>query len=776
MVCMDRKNIATLLHRATALVTLVAAVLAMAAQDATRQQHNPVFDPATGDYTFNYELGEVIITGDVFKGYSPWKRNPALDLVRELIDDRDSYRPEACGCISRHRHDILALALTEAHQGALKKLLALRPDIFIKYIDVYPSTEPNLNLSHRESSSTQYFRSAPGGARTEVHDKYRTGIDDFLTEDQLDGLQEKLFCEADLFSGSIELLDERFTSPLSPLGTIVYRFAILDTLIVDGYPCLDLAFAPVDPYAYTFNGHIYVDASERFIRRVQMTTPSEMKMNYVKNILLMQTFHRPDTLARRFSKTHELTYIRFSVGKAGGASVRRECTYGNYIYEGSDAPPAGVPARINPSWSLRLNRDMMSELRTHAPYRLVENIAMMAYNNYLPSSLTEPKVWWGPVTSFASINSIEGVRFRVGGKSSAHLHPHWGGRFYVAYGTRDRRIKYMAELEYSFNRKEHQFEEFPCNSLRLHADSDIYPLWKRKPDEGWDNLFESWRFSRFYHFPYALQQRQELSYNLETASGLSGQLVLRHRTFTHPDDDFSSLRLVPEGGIRQTELEVALRYAPGEELRLAADGRHPLRKERPVFTLTHTMAQAGLLGTGYDYQRTEFTWRQRLRFGAYGYADNTVRAGRVWTPAVPAPLLIVPNVSSSGSIVDGELTSHTLKLLTDRYVSWNVTCRLRGLLFNHIPIVKQWGWREVIGARTLWLPGTVLEHSTDGALYQPGNPYVSSPLAPLPSIRMVIGIDNIFRIVEVDYYRRITHRDLLSSGSDGIEVKIKLQL
>lgn len=756
------------------MLTILAATLTVAAQDVVSSQ-DPVFDPATGDFTFNFGLDEVVINGDIFEGYSPWKSNPALDLVRELIDHRADYRPDDNGCLSRHRHDILALALADASQGALKKILALRPDIFLKYIDTYPSTDPSLNLSNRESSSTEYFRSAPGGARTEVEQKYRTGIDDFLTEDQIDGLQNKLFCEADIFSGSIELLDERFTSPLSPLGTVVYRFALLDTLLVEGYPCLDLTFVPVDPRSFTFTGHIYVDAAEHFIRRVQMTTPPEMKMNYVKSIRLMQTFDRTDSLSPCCDKMHEIIYIRFAVGKAGGASALRECHYSHYVHD-KDTAPASRPMPVSPSYSWRTNRDMMTELRTHAPYRLLESIAMMAYNNYLPSSLVEPKVYWGPVTSFLSINSIEGVRFQAGGKTTAYLHPHLGGRFYVAYGTRDQRFKYMGELEYSFNRKQHFFDEFPTHSLRLHADNDLYPIWKRKPGEGWDNIWESWNFGRFYHFPYALQQRQELSYNFELKCRLSGQLAVRHHTFTNPDDGFSDIRLVPDGGIGQMELEAGLRYAPGEEVRLAADGRHPLHKETPIFTLTHTMARAGLLGTDYDYQHTEFTYRQRYRFGAYGYADNTVRAGRVWTPDVPAPLLIVPNVSSAGSLVDGELNSSTLKLLADRYVAWNVTCKFKGILFNHIPVVRKWGWREIVGTRTLWLPGTVLEHATDGTLFDFGSPYVSAPLAPLPSIRMVVGIDNIFNIVEVDYYRRLTYRDVLSSGSDGIEVKVKLQL
>ena len=761
------------LRKGMLFIALLLVVLGASAQEVS-QPSEPLFDPATGDYTFNFELGEVVINGDVFKGYSPWKSNPALDLVRELLDQRDLYRPDVNGCLSRGRRDKLALALSEASHGALKKLLAMDPALFIKYIDVYPVTEPNLNLTNRESSGIQYFRSAPGGAHTEVHETYRSGVDDFLTEDQIDGLKDKLFCETDIFGGSIELLDERFTSPLSPLGTIAYRFAILDTLIVDGHPCLDLAFVPIDPGSNTFNGHIYVDAGQHFVRRIQMTTPTEVKMNYVKGIMLVQTFRRDDAPSLHYNKSYELSFIRFSVGKAGGAVVRHECEYSDYRYD--ENVPVAAPLPISPSYELRMNRDMMAELRTRAPYRLMEDIAMMAYNNYLPSSLKDPKMWWGPVTSTVSFNGIEGLRLRVGGKTTAHLNPHLGGRFYVAYGTRDRRFKYMGELEYSFNRKEHQFDEFPYNALRLHADRDLYTLGKRKPDEGWDNVWESWRFCRFYHHPYALQQRQELTYQLETACGLGGKLTVRHHTFTDPDDGFSDRPFVPEGGIGQMELEAALRYAPGEQLRLTADGRYILRKEQPVFTLTHTMARAGLLGTDYSCQHTEFTYRQRLRFGAYGYADNSVRAGRVWTPDVPAPLLIVPNISSAGSIVDGTLTSSSLRLVTDRYISWNVTGKFKGIIFNHIPWVKQWGWREIIGARTLWLPRSVLEHSLDGTLYEPGSPATSSPLAPLPSLRMTFGIDNIFNVVEVDYHRRLTYRDNLSTGSDGIEVKVKLHL
>ena len=735
-----------------------------------------IFDPSTGDFTFSLELGEVVIDGDIFKGYSPWKSNPALDIVKELISNRDSYRADRNGCIHRDRNDRMSIALSDATQGALKKVLALRPDIFLKYVDTYPATEPVLHLTCRESSSTEYFESPPNGQSLITHVKYRTGIDDFLTEDEIDGLQDKLFCETDLFAPAIELLDERFTSPLSPFGIIAYRFAITDTVIVNGTPCIDLLFAPVNPRSNSFTGHIWVDTTNHIIRRVQMSTPPEMQLNFVKNITIIQTYEEKDNHSL---KMHELAYMRFGFGKAGSAVVHKETDFDDYTFPSATdsitTPVKSVDrAKQIPSQSFSLNRQMMNELRTHTPYRIAENIAMMAYNNYLPSSLDEPKIWWGPITTLVSINNIEGIRFRLGGKTSAFLNPHIGGKFYIAYGTRDQRFKYMGELEYSFIKKKYQFDEFPIHSIRLHADNDIYPIWQRKPDNGWDNLFESWR--HFYHYPYALQQRQELSYNWEFRNGFSGQFMLRHHSFTNPNDGFSDIRLIPETGLNQSEMELSLRYAPGEQLRMSVEGRYSLRKERPIFTISHTIANKGIAGSDYNYQHTEFSYRQRWRLGAYGYIDNNVKAGRVWTPNVPVPLLIVPNVSTSYSIHNGVLEDSSMKLVSDRYISWNATSKLKGVIFNHIPLIRNWGWHEIIGMRTIWLPESVLEHGSDGTLFDMTSGNTSSTLAPKPSIRLVLGVDNIFRIMEIDYYRRITYRDMLSTGSDGIQLKLKIRL
>lgn len=57
-----------------------------------------------------------------------------------------------------------------------------------------------------------------------------------------------------------------------------------------------------------------------------------------------------------------------------------------------------------------------------------------------------------------SANNLEGIRFRVGGMTTANLSDRWFADGYLAYGVDDRKLKYNATLTHSFNKKEYHRE------------------------------------------------------------------------------------------------------------------------------------------------------------------------------------------------------------------------------------------------------------------------------------------------------------------------------
>lgn len=772
-------------------------------------------------------LDEVVVSAKVLRTRRSLKDNPAFAIVNDIVNHIDEYRPSTNGTASRERRDVTSVALDNHRTGILKYELKHNPEIFLKYLS-YDATpgDPVVYISCHEKSYVERFDEHGNSIRpTAIYklDKTsgetaltrletalsvqhsataegmtafsrRTGIDDFLSEDEIEGPLNHYIGNTDIFSGDVCIIGNRFPSPISHFGTIFYRFAISDTVVINGQPCIDIVFAPRDGRSFSFVGHLFVDPASHYLHHISMSTPMHMRLNFVKGISMIQSFRQ--NAEGRIDLVHETLICRFAANilgleRLGGAALRRDVSYRDYrdyrnysdysdykdnntagidLQETEGIPPSGSSyADLPPSLPYRQTKGLIGELRKRPGYRLLEGIGGMAYTRYFPSDPLKPSLWYGPVGSMISWNNVEGIRLRPGFVTSANLHPQLMARGYVAWGTRDHRWKYMAEVEYSFNKKVKYFSEHPRNYLRLRSDYDILPLGNRQPGAEWDNLISS--INHPYHYPYAFQHRQELAYANEYRFGLTWEAVIRHRALSDPAATFQP-EYFPVGGFHQTELELNLRFAPGEVYKLEVDNRTIVNKETPVFTLSHTMARKGLLGTAYNYQRTLFTYQQRVRFHGYGFMDNSVRAGRLWTSDVPVPLRLVPPTTPNTIGPNGLFSDiDPMEMATDRYVSWSIKCRTKGIIFNHIPLIRRFGWREVIGARTLWLSETLLPTSPKSSISnRPSNAW-----QPIPYVKLIAGISNIFDVLEVDYIYRLTHREAFSSDSDGLELKLKLR-
>ena len=145
------------------------------------------------------------------------------------------------------------------------------------------------------------------------------------------------------------------------------------------------------------------------------------------------------------------------------------------------------------------------------------------------------------------------------------------------------------------------------------------------------------------------------------------------------------------------------------------------------------------------------------------------------------PLRIVPPTTPNTIGPNGLFTDiDPMEMATDRYISWSIKCRTKGIIFNHIPLIRNLGWREVLGARTLWLSEALLPTVGTGDAESPSTGSPSSApnpnsWQPVPYVRLIAGISNIFDVLEVDYIYRLTHREAFHTDSDGLELKLKLR-
>lgn len=753
----------------------------------------------------NYELDEITIKPKREKYRK--KNNPAVALVRNVIKRRDDNAPENKPFYSRNRHEKLSIALNnfssakESHFG--KKFAFLD-----QYIDTsLVSGKPILYISAREMIGSDYHSSKPARKRQYIKARKRNGIDDFVSAETLEAIYEETFKDIDIFQDNVSLFGNKFVSPLSKLGPTFYRYYIMDTIDIEGEKCYDLAFAPFNAESFGFTGHLYVTAdSTYFTKLVQMNVPHDINMNFIEYMNIKQHFDRlPD--GTRILNNESLVAEFKVIDAVNGFYAHRQVEYRDYSFvkdslanvvlnfPGSVMEHDNSTRRAQEYWTENRIAEvspkeqsvdqMMRELRNNPVYYWMEKGLTFLFTGWIPIREHEPPVFYGPVNTTISHNELEGYRLRTGAMTSAYLNPHLFGQFYAAYGIEDKKFKYMGEVEYSFKKKKEHPNEFPIHSVKMRYENDIFQYGQNYLHTNKDNIFLSLKrkkddkigYIKKAEFTYAREFYNHFSYNvtLRNRKDIASHLVPFEQTIT--TDAGTQRNFVKE--LTQSEVELKLRWAPKEKFTQTKWNRYRVQPEHPVFTLTHTAGLKGVLGSDYNYQHTEFSFEKRFWFSAFGYTDCIIKAGKVWNE-VPFPLLIMPNANLSYTIQKESYDlMNAMEFFNDEYFSWDLTYYMNGLIFNRLPLIRKLNWREVITCRGMY--GRLSDKNRPDPL-NTGNlykfPYENDEyhyLAGKPYVEVAVGIENIFRVLRVDYVRRITYTDLPGIDKNGIRIQFHIQ-
>ncbi|MGN1260927.1 MAG: carboxypeptidase-like regulatory domain-containing protein, partial [Alloprevotella sp.] len=180
---------------------------------------------------------------------------------------------------------------------------------------------------------------------------------------------------------------------------------------------------------------------------------------------------------------------------------------------------------------------------------------------------------------------------------------------------------------------------------------------------------------------------------------------------------------------------------------------------------------------------------KRFWLQSWGKIDVLTKGGIQWS-RVPFPLLVMPAANLSYIKEDNmfELINN-MEFMNDRYVQLMMSWDLNGKIFNRIPLLKKLKWREYIGCNVLW--GTLssknnpfLEKNAanDRLFYFPGRfnadgsfEYISTVMdKKKPYVEVMAGIHNIFKLLHVEYVRRLTYTDRPGTDKWGIRLMIRM--
>lgn len=743
-------------------------------------------------------MPELTVLGDKIK-YD--EENPAVALI-ERTSRYEHKRRENQENYSYQQADQLSLSLSriEKWQGFLMKVAPFF-DHYLGKSKIDGSAV--LPLSQREKVTLKGYNVEKGKTNEAILYRGLIGIDQNLSDGTNSIKLEELMPEVDLFEPKVRLLQTEFPAPLGAEARRSYRYYLTDTIISQGRIAQVVEFIPRNPHAPSFTGRLEIaaGAAPQLLQAI-LIFPKMTNVNFVESLQIQQWYGEEE--GHWHLVEEQLTANMKLYLKMLSAYVEYHRTYGSFEHNQPDSALIFASQQYQ-DWTQKQKthlitnqlktdkviasdkglRHFMDEFRKHPWQRFSLEAADMIGLNYLRTGWDYDKVYGGsyfdigPIGEMAGINSVEGLRLSVGGRTTGYFSRRNFLEGYAAYGFRDHRWKYGITYAHSFRPKRYFREEYPRHEISLSHRYDLnIPGQVIENNDRTNILYDvgvSYLASRSYRTTWSAKYQNDLSPEF-TMSLHANYFIDR------PQGNLEYVRVSGNGSIeklpeiRDALVGVEIRWAPGERIFEGSMQRHQynsrVQKEVPVYRLKHEWAST-ILGGDYNRHRTELSVEQRLWMGKYGRLDYHLSLGKIWS-AVPFPVLFTPPANTGIWHRHNTFSLlNPLEFVADEWGTAYIQYHMRGLIFDRIPLVKKLKLRGVLSTNIMFGHLTK-KNSQDGGEELFLLPMHSQEMKNDWYAEIGFGLENILRALRVDVYRRITPLTPYSRGQWGVKLGFNL--
>jgi hypothetical protein len=741
-------------------------------------------------------LDEVVVKAKK-KDYSN-KNNPAVELIDLVVARKVENRPEAFNYLEYKTYEKIQFAFSNITDNFKHS------NTFSKFNFIFNNIDTTKRIGNdilpvfiKESLSAHYFKKEPEESKEVLLAEKSINLEEYLHNKGASAYLNYLYQHINIYDNEILFLTNKFLSPIANTAPLFYRYYIIDTLPVADIKCIRLFFEPRNKSDFLFHGSLYITMDTSYaVKKIDIGINKAINIDWVQDISITQDFEKFGQNAWLLSK--EEISIDFGVTKNTlGLYGQRTTSYKDYkinepISEEIFKGPAKVE-KLNPDSSensfWEANRFVplsksekqiygtIDSLKQIPDFRRKMDIVMLLTVGFLKAG----KIEIGPVSSFYSYNSVEGSRFRFGGRTTPDFSRKITFDGYLAYGVKDEIYKYGAGITYSLTSR--TIYQFPVKSIRLGYMKDTRIPGQELQFAQSDNIFLSFKRGvndkLYLNNTFRAEYLNEFDNHFSFLTGYSfnRQAAVGNLHFMASNNGGGTNEI---SYLNVSEVFLNLRYAPNETFYQGKVYRATFPNKYPIIQLKIT---GGLqaINNDYDYLRLQFSISRRYYVSIFGYTDITFEAGKIFGQ-VPYPLLFVHRANQTYAYQKNSYNlMNFLEFVSDRYVSLNVDHSFNGFIFNKIPVIKKLKLRELVTCKVLY-----------GKIYDINNPDNQSNLflfpvddsgVPLtytlenkPYIEGSLGVSNIFRILRVDFIKRFSYLDNPNVADFGIRVQFRLDI
>jgi hypothetical protein len=740
------------------------------------------------------ELTEVDVRAGKKQRYRN-KGNPAVELIRQVIAHREKNRPEAYNYVEYKEYDKMQFSIANLSSKIAEKKFFRKYKFVLDNRD--STTVPGKSLLPvflDEKLSQYYYRKNPEKERTIILAQRNVDFGGSIDNEGVGQFFKYMYGKVDIYENSINLITNNFLSPIANGAPTFYKYFITDTIITeDKKKLVELSFTPRNTQDMLFEGKIYITLDSNYaVQKAKLGINKNINLNFVKSMTVNLDFEQNPDGRYHLSKSNTLADFGVNKKKSGGFFGIRTLTYKNYAVNKPRADTAYVSGtedlvisdevkhRSEQFWTQnRLDTLTTAESKvyknidslSHMPsFKRTLDIATLLLAGYKSFNTFEI----GPSNTFYSFNPIEGLKLRIGGRTTPELSKRYYFETYAAYGFKDEKWKGFLSATYSINDK--SIYKFPQNYVRASFQRDTKIPGAALQFVQQDNFLLSFKrgvndkylYNDFYKFDYVHEYESHFSYTFTLKKWTqtpAGSLYFINNTGTIND-------------LTTSEASLNLRYAPNEQFYQGKIYRVPIPSKYPVLNFDYTRGFKGAFGGAYNYQTIHARLDKRNYLSQFGYMDMVLEGGKTFGQ-VPYPLLTIFRANQTYAY---DLYSYNLmnflEFVSDRYASINLDQHFMGFFFNKIPLLQKLKLREVASFKAIY--GQLSDQNNPTlhpSLYQfpvtsTGQPITYS-LGNTPYIEGSVGVENIFKFIRVDLVHRFNYLDHPDVSPTGVRVRLK---
>lgn len=698
------------------------------------------------------QIKEVVISAKKEK-YSN-KNNPAVDLIKRVFENREENSILNYSPFNFLSHNKTLIALDPVNDTILSKM-KLKPvlNLMTGLEPTYFESENYLPMYFFEELSQLYCRKGRNIEEQQLalQDIKLTAI---LDENDARRIKTSIFTKINLYQKYVDVLGYQFMSPINALAPQFYKFFIEDTVIIDNRECIKLSFLPRNLYDMGFMGDLFIaNDSTAEIISAKLSIPEKSNVNFVDRIEFVQKY-KTDTfeiggIRKQLSYVVEDgIYAKLNIYtlKAYGYSKNTysKPIFEEYVLKNEKQLKAFILTDSNRLSALtdaeRKTYQLPDSLNKVKWFRVTKYLSEIFYGGYM---LTGP-FDIGPLDNLYSFNKVEGNRFRFSGKTNYKFSRRLYADWMVAYGTKDKKMKYDLDIKYSFNSLTKNPYSFPANFVGIQYTYNTFIPGRTIESSNYDRLTLS--LTDIVNYKLAFNKSISLQWFYETKKGITINPYLKFQEIkAYGDWNFANLYGREIASFRKDRAGINIRilfngtWIQNQNKRISLGGNYTSMNINYEYGFDNTHL---LKVNAY----------RKLNLVPFGYMLFWAEGGYIWGKML-SPYLFTS--STYNSVIYHQNAFNLMKVMeffSDRYVQLIAIYNLNGLIFNRIPLIRELKLREEFNIKMVY--GGLREENKfmiDGLNAQ--------TFTDKPYIEAGFGFQNLFQVFGLEYIRRITYTE-----------------